>query len=138
MFNKRNIIIGIVILAIVGIIGNQFFSEDEEVSVPIQKPIEDTIERQAPTHDHLSDYITPYTVPEIHTQVADKNQDVVRIIYRARWNLESDPTNQNYIDRNAKMRARYKNSVDEKLLKAITNVALHDYSVGYHAINGWQ
>ena len=159
MFNKRTVIIGLVILAIVGLIGNHFFPTEDKPAPPVAKkaekpppvakkaekpppvakkaekppPVAKKVEKPPPTHSGISG-IDPYTVADIHAIVGNREKTIERILYRARWNLESDPTNQKYIDRNIKMRDRYKNSVDEKLLRAITLVAINDQSVGYNAL----
>lgn len=140
MFNKRNIIIGLVILAIVGIIGNHFFPTEDTPDPPVVKKVEKSappvvkkVEKTPPTHSGISD-IDPYTVTDIHTIVGNTEKEVERILYRTRWKLESDPTNQKYIDRNVKMRERYKHSVSKELLHAITLVAIYDQSVGYNAL----
>ena len=139
MLNKRTVIIGLVILAIVGLIGNHFFSTEDKPAPPVAKKVEKSppvakkVEKPPPTHSGISD-IDPYTVADIHAIVGNIEKDVERILYRARWNLEGDPTNQKYIDRNIKMRDRYKNSVDEKRLRAITLIAIYDQSVGYNAL----
>ena len=132
MFQKRNVLIGLVILAVVGLIGNHFFSTEDK-SAP--SPIAEKAEKSPPTHTDIES-IAPYTVADIHAIVGDREKEVERILYRARWNLESDPTNQKFIDRNKKMRERYQQSLDAKLLRAITLVALHDQSVGYNALFG--
>ena len=139
MFNKRTVIIGLVILAIVGLIGNHFFPTEDKPAPPVAKkvekppPVAKKVEKSPPTHSGISG-IDPYTVADIHTVVGNTEKEVERILYRARWNLESDPTNQKYIDRNIKMRERYQHSIDEKLLRAITLVAINDQSVGYNAL----
>ena len=150
MLNKRTVIIGLVILVVVvGLIGNHFFPTEDKPAPPVAKkaekpppvakkvekppPVAKKVEKPPPTHSGISG-IDPYTVADIHAIVGNREKTIERILYRARWNLESDPTNQKYIDRNIKMRDRYKNSVDEKLLRAITLVAINDQSVGYNAL----
>ena len=135
MFNKRNIIIGLVILAIVGIIGNYFTTTENKPDPPVAKKAEKKAKKPPPTHSDIEG-IDPYTVADIHAIVGDSENTIERILYRARWNFESDPTNQKFIDRNKKMRQRYEHSIDEKLLRAITLVALFDQSVGYNAYSG--
>ena len=135
MFNKRNIIIGLVILAIVGIIGNYFTTTENNPDPPVAKEVEKKAEKPPPTHSDIEG-IEPYTVADIHAIIADSENTIERILYRARWNLESDPTNQKFIDRNRKMRQRYEHSIDEKLLRAIMLVALFDQSAGYNAMSG--
>ena len=131
MFNKRNIIIGLVILAIIGIIGNYFTTTEDKPSPPVAKEAE----KPPPTHSDIEG-IDPYTVADIHAIVGDSENTIERILYRARWNRESDTTNRKYMDWNTKMRQRYKHSIDAKLLRAITLVALFDQSVGYNAYSG--
>ena len=134
MFSKRNIIIGLVILAIVGIIGNRFTTTENNPDPPVAKKAE-VGEKPPPTHSDIEG-IDPYTVAEIHAIVGDRENTIERILYRARWNRESDTTNKKYMDWNTKMRQRYKHSIDEKLLSAITLVAIYDQSVGYNAHSG--
>ena len=136
MFNKRNVIIGLVILVIVGgLIGNHFFPTEDKPAPPVAEKvlIAKKVEKPPPPHSDVEG-IDPYTVTDIHTIVENTEKEVERILYRARWNLESDPTNQKYIDWNIKMRERYKHSIDEKLLRAITLIAIYDQSVGYNAL----
>ena len=141
MISKRNVIIGLVILAIAGLIGNYFFPEEDKsapsgFTAPIEKaPVAKKVKKAPPAHNDIEG-IAPYTVAEIHKIIGDREKTIERILYRARWNLESNPANREYIDRNVKMRNRYKNSIDEKLLSAITMVAIYDHSVGYNAGHG--
>ena len=135
MFNKRNIIIGLVILAIVGIIGNYFTTTENKPDPPVAKKAEKKAEKPPPTHSNIEG-IDPYTVADIHAIVGDSENTIERILYRARWNLESDTTHQKYMDWNTKMRQRYKHSIDEKLLSAITLVAIYDQIAGYNAYFG--
>ena len=133
MFNKRNLIIGLVILAIVvGLIGNYFFPTEDKTAPPVAEKAE----KSPPTHSEISESIAPYTVADIHALIGDNENTIERILYRARWNLESDTANPKYRDRNKKMRERYQHSLDAKLLRAITLVALHDENVGYNALFG--
>ena len=142
MFQKRNVLIALVILAVVGLIGNHFFSTEDKPVQPvvekaqIAKKAEKKEVKPPPTHSEISESIAPYTVAGIHALIGDSENTIERILYRARWNLESDPTNQNFIDRNKKMRERYQHSLDAKLLSAITLVVVYDQSVGYHALFG--
>ena len=130
MFNKRNLIIGLVILAIVvGLIGNYFFPTEDKTAPPVAEKAE----KSPPTHTDIEG-IDPYTVADIHALIGDNENTIERILYRARWNLESDTANPKYRDRNKKMRERYQHSLDAKLLRAITLVALHDENVGYNAL----
>ena len=130
MLNKRTVIIGLVILVVVvGLIGNHFFSTEDKPAAPVAKKGE----KPPPPHSDIEG-IDPYTVADIHAIVGNTEKEVERILYRTRWNLESDPTNQKFIDRNIKMRERYQRSIDLKLLRAITLVAVKDQSVGYNAL----
>ena len=142
MFQKRNVLIALVILAVVGLIGNHFFSTEDKPVQPvvekaqIAKKAEKKEVKPPPTHSEISESIAPYTVAGIHALIGDRENTIERILYRARWNLESDTANQKYRDWNKKMRERYRNSIDAKLLSAITLVVVYDQLAGYNAHSG--